>query len=52
MMEPETMFATVAIAAIVLASVTLVLSRIIPDDYDNRVPVRRRIEPAKPPREP
>jgi hypothetical protein len=43
MSDPNTMLATLAVAAFVLASVTLVLSRIIPDEYDRRA-VRRRID--------
>jgi hypothetical protein len=35
------MLTTLAIAIVVFASATLVLSRIIPDEYDRRVPVRR-----------
>ena len=50
MIDTYSMLATLVVASAVLASVLLVLSRIIPDEYDNRAPVRRRIEPARPPR--
>jgi len=51
MFDPNSTLATLAVAIAVLASVTLLLSRIIPDEYDRRVPVRRRIDTARPPRE-
>ena len=41
MTDPNSMLATLAIAIAVFASATLVLSRIIPDEYDRRAPVRR-----------
>jgi hypothetical protein len=47
MFDPHAMLAFLAVATIVLTSVTLVLSRIIPDEYDQRAPVRRRIDPAR-----
>jgi hypothetical protein len=40
MSDPNAVLATLAAAAAVLASVSLVLSRLIPDEYDRRVPVR------------
>lgn len=52
MFDPSSTLATLAVAVFVLASVTLVLSRIIPDEYDRAVPVRRRIATTRPPREP
>jgi hypothetical protein len=42
MSDPNAVLATLAAAAIVLASVSLVLSRLIPDEYDRRVAVRVR----------
>lgn len=44
MVDPPALLATLVIAIAVLASVTLVLSRIIPDEYDRRATVRRQIE--------
>ena len=43
MFDPQAMLASLIVATVVLTSVTLVLSRIIPDEYDRRAPVRRRI---------
>lgn len=43
MFDPNSMLATLAVAVAVFASLTLVLSRIIPDHYDRRAPVRRTI---------
>jgi len=48
MSDPNSMLATLVVATSVLASVTLVLSRIIPDEYDRRAPVRRRISAERP----
>ncbi|HEX4183354.1 MAG TPA: hypothetical protein VHY34_08850 [Caulobacteraceae bacterium] len=42
MFDANTLLATLGVAIITLASLTLVLSRIIPDEYDRRVPVRPR----------
>jgi len=50
MFDPNSTLATLVVGIFVLASATLVLSRIIPDEYDRRVPVRRRIAPTRPPR--
>jgi hypothetical protein len=44
MLDPNTALATLGVAIIILGSLTLVLSRIIPDEYDRRAPVRPRIE--------
>ena len=46
MSDPNSMLATLAVAVVVVSSATLVLSRIIPDEYDRRVLVRRRVDPA------
>jgi hypothetical protein len=46
MSDPQALLTSLVVTATVLASVTLVLSRIIPDEYDRRAPVRRRIDPA------
>ncbi len=43
MFDPNTMFAALAVAVAVLTSATIVLSRVIPDEYDRRAPARRRI---------
>jgi hypothetical protein len=45
MIDLNTLLAAVAVSVAVLTSATLVLSRIIPDEYDRRVPVRSRIDP-------
>jgi len=50
MFDSYSMLTTMVVAALVLASVSLVLSRIIPDEYDNRALARSRIEPGRPPR--
>jgi hypothetical protein len=42
MSDPNSLLATLAIAIVVFTCATVVLSRIIPDDYDRRAPVRRR----------
>jgi hypothetical protein len=44
MFDPQYTLASLALAITVLMSVTLVLSRIIPDEYDRRAPVRRRVD--------
>ena len=44
MFDPHAMLASLVVATIVLTSVTLVLSRLIPDEYDRHAPVRRRID--------
>jgi len=46
MADPNTLLATLAVAIVVFATLSLVLSRIIPDEYDQRAPARRRITPA------
>jgi len=51
MFDPNATLATLAVAIVVLTSATLVLSRIIPDEYDRAVPVRRRIGTTRPRRE-
>ncbi len=51
MFDPNSTLAALAVAILILTSATLVLSRIIPDEYDRAVPVRRRIGNARPPRE-
>ena len=50
MFDTYSMLAMLLAASTVLASLSLVLSRIIPDEYDNRVLARRRIEPDRRPR--
>ncbi len=52
MFDTYSMLATLVVASAILASVSLLLSRIIPDEYDGRVPVRRRIESRRPPSAP
>jgi hypothetical protein len=47
MFDPNSMLETLAVAVIVLTSVTLVLSRIIPDEYDRPTPIRRRIDSGR-----
>jgi Mg2+/Co2+ transporter CorB len=47
MLDTQSMLATLAIATAVLTAVTVVLSRIIPDEYDGLQPARRRIEPRE-----
>ena len=44
MYDTQSMIAALAVATLVLTAVTVVLSRIIPDEYDGLKPVRRRIE--------
>jgi hypothetical protein len=44
MFDPNSMLAALAVAVAVLTSATIVLSRVIPDEYDRRAPVRRRID--------
>ena len=44
MLDTQSMLATLAVATVILTAVTVVLSRIIPDEYDGLQPVRRRIE--------
>ncbi len=44
MFDANTALATLGVAVIALASLTLVLSRIIPDEYDRRASIRNRIE--------
>ena len=44
MLDTQSMLATLALATVVLTAVTVVLSRIIPDEYDGLKPARRRIE--------
>jgi hypothetical protein len=43
MFDPHSVIATLVVATFVLASVSLVLSRIIPDEYDRGAPVRQRV---------
>jgi hypothetical protein len=50
MFDTYSLLATLLAVSAALAALSLVLSRIIPDDYDNRVPARRRIEPDRRPR--
>ena len=45
MFDPNSMLTTLSVAVAAFASLTLVMSRIIPDDYDRRAPVRRTITP-------
>jgi hypothetical protein len=47
MFDPNSVLATLAIAIVVFASASLVLSRIIPDDYDQRAPARRAAHPTR-----
>ena len=42
MLDAHSMLASLAVAIAVLMSVTLVLSRVIPDEYDRRAPAKRR----------
>jgi len=51
MFDPNLTLATLAVAIAALASMTLILSRIIPDEYDRRAPVRLRTANPRPPRE-
>jgi hypothetical protein len=44
MFDPNTMFAALAVAVAMLASATIVLSKVIPDEYDRRAPVKRRVD--------
>jgi hypothetical protein len=47
MFDPDTTLTAIAIALAVLTSATIVLSRIIPDEYDRRVVVRQQIDPRR-----
>jgi hypothetical protein len=44
MFDTNTVLATLGLAVIALSSLTLVLSRIIPDEYDQRASIRNRVE--------
>jgi hypothetical protein len=48
MFEPDAILAAIMIAAGLLTSATIVLSRIVPDEYDRRVPARTRVDPRRP----
>ena len=48
MFDTYSMLATLVAASAVLASVAVLLSKIIPDEYDNPAPARRRIESRRP----
>ncbi len=44
MFDPDATFAALTIALAALALASIVLSRVIPDEYDRRAPVRQRID--------
>jgi hypothetical protein len=49
MLDLNSLLATLTAATAVLTSLTLVLSRIIPDEYDDGAPVSRQTEFAETP---